>query len=90
MNCYDCNSLGLTSPALAVCHDCGAGVCAEHTMEAFHHLTRIFSVNLEVRVEPPQRRIRCQTCAAAVTARSRPADLRAARKTRRLAEPRRR
>lgn len=29
MNCYDCALNGTTTPAVAVCTDCGAGVCAD-------------------------------------------------------------
>lgn len=30
MNCYDCNSEGTTTPAVATCVDCGAGACPNH------------------------------------------------------------
>ncbi|MGI5347613.1 DUF2180 family protein [Streptomyces sp. CA-250714] len=30
MHCYDCSEEGTQTPAVAVCVDCGAGVCARH------------------------------------------------------------
>ncbi|GAA2634011.1 DUF2180 family protein [Streptomyces axinellae] len=30
MNCYDCSNEGTDTPAVAVCVDCGAAVCARH------------------------------------------------------------
>lgn len=68
MNCYDCDRQGHVSPAVAICHDCGAGICARHATEAPHHLTRILVLSRQVPVEPPQRRLRCEVCAAAVSA----------------------
>ncbi len=29
MNCYDCALNGNTTPAVAVCNDCGAGICLD-------------------------------------------------------------
>ncbi len=29
MNCYDCLTRGVVTPAVAVCHNCGAAVCEE-------------------------------------------------------------
>ena len=68
MNCYDCDQQGQTSPALAVCHDCGAGICTQHASEAEHHLTVNLALNMQGPVEPPQRRIRCLVCAEALAA----------------------
>lgn len=33
MNCYDCHSDGDIAQALGICHDCGAGVYADHATE---------------------------------------------------------
>ncbi|GAA3735316.1 DUF2180 family protein [Streptomyces tremellae] len=33
MNCYDCLRQGRTTPAAAVCADCGAAVCVGHVHE---------------------------------------------------------
>lgn len=30
MNCYVCDQSGRVSPAVAVCHHCGAALCREH------------------------------------------------------------
>jgi hypothetical protein len=68
MNCYDCHQTGNTSAAVAVCHDCGAGVCADHAVQGQHALTVVTATNWQAPVDPPQRRIRCLTCAAAENA----------------------
>jgi len=68
MNCYDCYHNGQQSAAVAVCHDCGAALCPDHTTEATHHLTVTRALNQRIRVEPPERRIRCHACTAAITA----------------------
>jgi hypothetical protein len=67
MNCYDCAITGAVTAAIAVCHDCGAGVCTEHATTTRHHLTRIVPLNRRVPIEPAARIIRCSTCAAAAT-----------------------
>lgn len=68
MNCYDCHHIGQQTAAIAICHDCGAGLCPDHTDEAIHHLTVIRALNQRLKVDPPERRIRCHTCTAAITA----------------------
>ena len=30
MNCYDCATIGHHNPAVAICIDCGAGMCLDH------------------------------------------------------------
>lgn len=67
MNCYDCAQSGHTKPALAICHDCGAGLCADHGTEAQHTSTMVRPTNTQHPVDPPQRRIRYHRCAAAIT-----------------------
>ena len=68
MNCYDCAQAGLTTPAVAVCHDCGAGLCPGHAISGQHTLTVVRATNWQAPVDPPQRRIWCLTCAAAIDA----------------------
>ena len=55
MNCFDCALAGAVTPALAVCHDCGAAVCADHAVARDHYLTRTATINRDVAVEPPRR-----------------------------------
>lgn len=76
MNCYDCSAVGESSPAVAVCHDCGAVVCADHAVARDHHLTRTVTINRIIVVEPPARLIRCPVCAAAHDAVAHPSDTR--------------
>ena len=68
MNCFDCSVYGRATPAVAICHDCGAAICAEHATTVEHHLTRMVPLGRYVAVDPPTRVIRCHPCAAAATA----------------------
>ena len=63
MNCLDCHSE--TTPAVAVCGRCGAGLCAEHLIESDEHLTFLMPINRRVRAAPPARKLRCVPCTAA-------------------------
>lgn len=65
MNCFDCAALARPVPAVAVCADCGAAVCADHAHVSPHWLTRTMTINRTVRVGPPARTIRCPVCQAA-------------------------
>ena len=68
MNCYDCHHNDTQTIAVAICHDCGAGLCLDHTTEGTHRLTVVRATGWQAPVDPPERRIRCHTCAAAITA----------------------
>ena len=68
MNCYDCHRSGDATLAIAICHDCGAALCPDHTAEGTCNLTVVRATSWQTSVQPPQRRIRCRTCAAAITA----------------------
>lgn len=68
MNCYDCATHDSATPAVAICHDCGAGVCPDHAVATAHHLTRMVPLGRYIPIEPAARVVRCITCAAADTA----------------------
>lgn len=68
MNCYDCNEHGNDIPAIAVCHDCGAGVCIDHAKTQHVYRTRLVGLGLPIEIEPPARVIRCVTCSNAIEA----------------------
>ena len=78
MNCYDCAAHGKTTPATAVCADCGAALCGDHAHLTARWLTRTLPINREVPVEPPARVIRCTVCQAAREAASQEAETRTA------------
>ena len=65
MNCFDCDALGTSTPAVAVCADCGAAMCHDHAQVTARWLTRTAVINRVVQVEPPARSIRCGLCQAA-------------------------
>ncbi len=69
MNCYDCANTGTYRDAVAICVDCGAGVCIEHAVNTRHWLTRQVAIAGVQRIDPPARLIRCATCHAAHAAR---------------------
>ncbi len=62
MNCLDCAAHGRAEEAVAICADCGAGVCLGHAHVTPRWLTRAVPVNRVVPVEPPARTIRCGLC----------------------------
>ncbi len=68
MNCLDCTSNDRETPAVGICHDCGAGICIDHAVTRDHFLKRILTIAQEVAVEPPARVLRCQVCSAAIDA----------------------
>jgi hypothetical protein len=68
MNCLDCTSNDRATPAVGICHDCGAGICLDHAVTRDHYLKRILTIAQEVAVEPPARILRCQVCSAAIDA----------------------
>ncbi|WP_354637864.1 DUF2180 family protein [Kitasatospora camelliae] len=64
MNCYDCHLADRTTPAVAVCHHCGAGLCGAHAREladTVHHLSGTGPSTLPGKA----RRIACATCTPA-------------------------
>ena len=62
MNCFDCTTVGNTQAAVAICHDCGAGICADHAVTQAKRLTRMGGLGMAIPVEPPARTFRCRTC----------------------------
>jgi hypothetical protein len=65
VNCLDCTTTGRAVAAVAVCHTCGAAVCADHAVVRPHHLTRNVPINQTVVIEPAARLVRCAVCDAA-------------------------
>lgn len=65
MNCLDCTLAGVTTPAVATCHSCGAAVCADHAVIQPHYLQRVVPLDRLIPIEPPARVIACEVCAAA-------------------------
>jgi hypothetical protein len=65
MYCLDCLNDGEACEAVAICHSCGSGICAEHASAIPVHLVRMGVILREERVEPPAREMLCPTCLAA-------------------------
>jgi hypothetical protein len=65
MNCFDCAAHGQPTEAVAICADCGAGVCSAHAHVTPRWLTCTMPINRVVAIEPPARTIRCTVCQAA-------------------------
>lgn len=72
MHCLDCDAIGQSASAVAVCMGCGAGVCADHAVVEARILTRIAVINRVEEVDVPARIVSCQICAAAAEAQSHP------------------
>jgi hypothetical protein len=80
MNCFDCAALGRAAEAVAVCTDCGAGVCLEHARVMPRWLTRIEPIGRREQVEVPARIVRCGLCQLARDAEAAPSARSATRK----------
>ncbi|WP_163544877.1 DUF2180 family protein [Occultella kanbiaonis] len=64
MNCYECQTENQrVTPAVAVCSQCGAATCVDHT-NAGHAYTEIHSPGALHLHEVPGRRMYCSTCSA--------------------------
>ncbi|MEU9244405.1 DUF2180 family protein [Streptomyces sp. NPDC048385] len=61
MNCYDCEQLGQTTAATAVCSHCGAAVCSAHAHVTADVVYRYVGMGPSAR-PLPARRITCTTC----------------------------
>lgn len=61
MQCYDCTVDARTTPAAAVCTQCGAAVCADHarSRSEYVRLTRGTGGSTS---DTPARRIHCTVC----------------------------
>jgi hypothetical protein len=66
VNCLACHRDGITSsPAVAICARCGAGLCDEHLIERSTILVAHAAIARTIPVDPPARRLLCPACAAA-------------------------
>jgi hypothetical protein len=73
MDCLDSDLANMHTTAVAVCADCGAALCLEHSVIGERWLTRPAVMLREVPVEPPARIVYCAICASARAASRRPA-----------------
>jgi hypothetical protein len=64
MNCLDCSIQNLSSPAVAICVNCGAGVCAQHAQTLDRPVSHPASVGNWTSSQT--RAIACAACATAV------------------------
>ncbi|MGK9221969.1 MULTISPECIES: DUF2180 family protein [Microbacterium] len=60
MRCHDCDAVGVERVALAVCTECGAGLCSAHAHELTTEVQALTLGNPTVRTV---RRLRCGACA---------------------------
>ncbi|MFD9631334.1 DUF2180 family protein [Streptomyces violascens] len=61
MDCYDCNQLGKTASALAVCWHCGAAICPTHIKASAEDVRRSAGMGLST-LRQTTRRLACPTC----------------------------
>ena len=66
MYCLDCSTENRTSPAVGVCTNCGAGVCASHLVLDTHVIAPYAGVGATH--EYPTRAVTCTACAPVMTA----------------------
>jgi hypothetical protein len=63
MNCFDCDSDGQATSAVAICANCGAAVCAAHATTSPQMVQ--FQNGLGMRTQAGRaRQIHCPTCTA--------------------------
>jgi hypothetical protein len=63
MDCLECALANMHTTAVAVCADCGAALCLEHSVIDERWLTRPAVTLPEVPVEPSARIVNCAVCA---------------------------
>ncbi|MGW8953889.1 DUF2180 family protein [Streptomyces sp. NPDC055709] len=61
MHCFDCTRLSRESLAAAVCSQCGAGLCTEHTVVVETSVRRVAGMG-RVTSPFPARRMTCAIC----------------------------
>ncbi|MFJ3973857.1 DUF2180 family protein [Streptomyces sp. NPDC090021] len=65
VNCYECTSgSGTTRAAVAVCRECGVGLCAGHLRVERHEMLRPAGLG-KTTTDVPARRVVCPVCATA-------------------------
>ncbi|AXE24219.1 hypothetical protein C0216_12815 [Streptomyces globosus] len=65
MNCYECAAgSGPPRVAVAVCRECGVGLCTGHARVETHELLRPAGLG-KTTTDLPARRVVCPVCAAA-------------------------
>ncbi|MFG2294591.1 DUF2180 family protein [Streptomyces sp. NPDC048603] len=65
MNCYECTTgPGPVRTAVAVCRECGVGLCGDHLRVEAHELHRPAGLG-KTTTELPARRVVCPVCASA-------------------------
>jgi hypothetical protein len=58
----------MSTAAVAICVDCGAGLCVEHAVSTSRRLSRSGANNRVRFVDPAARTVRCSICETAVRA----------------------
>ncbi len=67
MNCYDCARGRVSETATGVCRHCGAGICAEHTIEDEVVVTKTVVMAREVPLPLKARKLLCTVCHQALS-----------------------
>lgn len=62
MNCFDCAGERVSETATGICRHCGAGICAEHTVENEVTVTKTVVMAREVPLPLKARRMLCRVC----------------------------
>jgi hypothetical protein len=66
MMCYECSRRDVERPAVALCHHCSAGLCADHAIGVGDPVTARYPVCLTVILPRKARLFLCQTCKEAL------------------------
>ncbi|MCW5962535.1 MAG: DUF2180 family protein [Bryobacterales bacterium] len=66
MNCMDCAEKKETRPAVAICHNCSAGLCREHALVLPHSVEQHSPICKTESADLLARRVFCDTCRRAL------------------------
>ncbi len=66
MNCYVCDQHDIERAAVALCHNCSAGLCREHTLESSREVTTHALINRIVTLPIEAREMLCHVCKQAL------------------------
>jgi hypothetical protein len=61
MHCFDCAALGRDTASTAICQECGAALCHQHTVTVEREVRRAAGTG-RATSPVPARRLTCQVC----------------------------
>jgi len=66
MNCYQCDQDSVQRAAVALCHQCLAGLCSEHAVATPREVTMVVPLGRVVALPISEREFLCHVCKQAL------------------------